>query len=122
MRPLPRRRWCAVQVKETTEPLAGLKRRCAGGATVASTAYLATLTTVALGPPTIKDPVAIGLLMGFGTVAGLCALGAMLTWAVGQMPDPVGNAQAQDIKWAIRFGEDLADAFRSAPTGSSRGR
>lgn len=110
------------------EPLAKLRRRCTGGAIGASSAYLAVLTTTVVRPSAMSDPVTIGLLVGFGTPAALCGLGAILAWAVLQVPSAPASRkiefarQAEDLKWAMRFGEDMADAFRSAPSRPSRGR
>lgn len=113
---------------EEPEPLGKLRRRCIGGAIGASSAYLAVITTTVVRPSAMSDPLTIGLLIGFGTPAALCGLGAVLTWAVLQMPSALAlqeidfARQSEDLKWAIRFGEDMADAFHGAPTRSSRGR
>lgn len=113
---------------EESEPLGKLRRRCTGGAIGASSAYLAVLITTAVRPSAMSDPATIGLLIGFGTVAALCGLGSVLTWAVLQLPQSpafreVASAQqVEDLKWAIRFGEDMADAFRQASPGRLDGR
>lgn len=107
---------------ESEAPLSHLRRRCANSAVAASVGYLAVLTTTAVRPTAMSDPVAIGLLIGTGTVAGLCALGAVLAWAVERMPQPSFDQQAETVEWAIRLGEDLADAYRAAPSGGPRGR
>jgi hypothetical protein len=89
---------------------------------VAGSGYLVVLTTTTVRPTALSNPATFGLLIGFGTVAGLCALGAVLAWAVERMPQPSFDQQAETVEWAIRLGEDMADAYRAAPSGGSRGR
>ena len=121
-----RRRERAARKQHTTEseaaPLAHLQRRYAAGAIGTGTAYLAVLTTTVVRPNAIQDPVAIGLLVGFGTVAGLCTLGAILTWMMSRLPALSNKGQAEEVEWAIRLGEELADAYRAAPAGGSASR
>lgn len=111
-----------------TEPLAKLRRRCIGGAIGASSAYLAVVITTFARPSAMSNSLTIGLLIGFGIPAALCGLGAVLAWAVLQAPSvpafqEIEFAQrAEDLKWAIRFGEDMADTFHGAPPRLSRGR
>lgn len=109
-------------------PLADLHRRCAAGAVASSIGYLAVLTTTAVRPTALNTPATVGLLVAFGTPAALCALGAVLTWAVARLPQVAGlqeieyDRQAEDLKWAMRFGADMADAFHGTSPGSSGGR
>lgn len=121
------RRQAAAESEAT--PLPDLRRRCAGGAVAAGCGYLAILTTTAVCPTAMSDLVTVGLLIGTGTVAGLCALGAVLTWTVERLPQqPTGlqevgyRQQAEDLMWAMRFGADMADAFRKPSSGASKGR
>ena len=113
MRPSSRRRRRAAKQTETPEPLARLRRRCTGGAVVAGAAYLAVLTTSTLRPTALRGSVAIGLLFAF------CGLGAIFTRAMSRVRALSDNErQAEELKWAIRFGEELADAFHA--TSSDR--
>lgn len=95
--------------------LAKLRWRCRAGAAAGSSAYLAVLIIASLRPTALHEVVTYGLLVGSGTVAAMCTLGATLMWAVSRVPVPPVGAEAEDIKWAIRFGEELADSFRGTP-------
>lgn len=126
MRSFRSRKQLCSEPDEEEDPLGALRRRCKAGAFAASTAYLAVLTTAVVRPTAMHDPVADGLLFGFGTTAALCTLGAVLAWAMPRLPAPPckqrSEQQAEELKWAIRFGEDLADAFHATSAGASRGR
>jgi hypothetical protein len=79
-------------------------------------------------PSALSTAATIGLLIAFGTPAALCALAAVLLWAVTRLPQAPGlldaeyERQAEDLKWAMRFGAEIADAFKAGPPGSARGR
>lgn len=109
-------------------PLEDLRRRCAAGAIAASIGYLGVMALTVVRPSALNTPATVGLLVTFGTPAALCALGAVLTWAVARLPQGVGlqeieyDRQAEDLKWAMRLGADMADAFQGASAGPSRGR
>lgn len=74
----------------------------------------------------MSDPVAIGLLISTGTVAGLCALGAVLTWAEARYAECArasDRSRVDELDWAIQFGARVADAFpdRGVPNTAPRG-
>lgn len=110
------------------EPLEKLRRRCAAGAIGFSCCYMAVMILTVVRPNALSTPAAFGLLILFGTPSALFALGAVLTWAVArlpQMPDLQEiqyERQAEDLKWAMGFGAEMANAFRAAPPGRSDGR
>jgi len=106
---------------ESESPLSHLRRRYANGAAAASIGYLVVMATT-LRPTALNTAATIGLLIAFGATAGLCALGAILTWSVDHLPQALLDQQAETVEWAIRLGEDMADAFRTAPSGSPRPR
>jgi len=106
---------------ESETPLSHLRRRYANGAIAASIGYLVVMVTT-LRPTALNTAATIGLLIAFGAAAGLCALGAILTWSVDHLPQALLDQQAETVEWAIRLGEDMADAFRTAPSGSPRPR
>lgn len=124
--PRPARR--TRTTKSEGAPLADLQRRCAAGAVASSIGYLGILTATAVRPTALNTPATVGLLVAFGTPAALCALGAVLTWAVARLPQVPGlqqieyERQAEDLKWAMSFGADMADACRGLPPGRSDGR
>lgn len=114
------------QATKSEGPLDELHTRCAGVAVAAGIGYLLVLATTAVRPTAMNVAATVGLLIALGVVAGLSALGAILTWTVARMPkplpDPSLDRQAETVEWAIRLGEDMADAFRTAPSAPSRSR
>lgn len=80
------------------------------------------LATTVVRPTAIHEPVAIGLMFGLGTAVALCALGVLVASMMQHMPTPSDDQHAEELKWAMRFGQDLADAFRTAPTRHPGGR
>jgi hypothetical protein len=113
-------RWPKAATSET--PLARLHTRYASTAIATGTGYLAVLITTVVRPSALNDAVTIRLLLALGSMAALSALGAILTWAVERMPQQDFDQQAEIVEWAIRLGEDLSDAYRAAPSGSSAWR
>lgn len=122
----PSRKRAAGEHREESEPLGKLQKRCTGGAIGASSAYLAVLTTTVVRPSAMSDPVTIGLLIGFGTMAGLCAVGAVLARAEARYAECTrasDRSRVDELDWAIQFGGRIADAFpdRGAPNSAPRG-
>lgn len=91
----------------------------------ASTGYLTVLITTAVRPAAMSDPVTVGLLVGFGTVAALCTLAAMLVAAEARVASRVAareqatRREVDDIDWAIQFGARLAEAFPDYESGNA---
>ncbi|NUQ98889.1 MAG: hypothetical protein HOY79_20790 [Streptomyces sp.] len=91
----------------------------------ASSGYLATLITTAVRPSALNDAATIGLLIGFGGIAGLCALGAILIRAEARYAERAkasACSRVDDLDWAIQFGARVADAFPdrgASPRGPS---
>ncbi|ACU71727.1 hypothetical protein Caci_2818 [Catenulispora acidiphila DSM 44928] len=116
MRHLARRR---QQDTDHHEPFARFRRHCIIGLLLAGAAFAAAFFTNMDRRSPGDDSGVLGVEIAAAGVGVVCGTGAIM---VGVLTTFTSTRQADELKWAVRLGEDMADVYRLPAARSSGSR